>query len=325
MQEGRSPDRRGRGDAAGGRESQFDPFVAIMDTSRFELATSDDTALLRQDSIASVIIPATAVTSSRSATAPTAAGSGRTTECTSAPSPARWRSTRRAGRRATRSSSPTSATPRADHPDVQGSRQVRRADRPLRRAGRADRPVRQLVPRVELPERDGDRAERRPRPRQWRRGSTPAEVPVAFNGIIEKPNDYDYFKFKAAKGQVLEIGVYGRRVRSPLDPVLVLFNDKRGRSPPTTTAAGRTATCGSTSPPTAFTRSPSATTCSAAGPDFVYRVEITQIEPRLTLTIPLANQIGQPTQERQTIVVPGGNRFGTLFRGTRADFGGDLC
>jgi hypothetical protein len=60
------------------------------------------------------------------------------------------------------------------------------------------------------------------------------------------------------------------------------------------------------------------------GPNFVYRVEITPIEPKLTLSIPLANQIGQPTQERQTIVVPRGNRFGTLIRSKREDFGGDL-
>ena len=31
------------------------------------------------------------------------------------------------------------------------------------------------------------------------------------------------------------------------------------------------------------------------------------------------------SQERQTIVVPRGNRYGTLIRATRADFGGDLA
>ncbi len=35
----------------------FDPYVAIVDTSRFELAVSDDTALLRQDPVASCVIP----------------------------------------------------------------------------------------------------------------------------------------------------------------------------------------------------------------------------------------------------------------------------
>src|SRR5262245_43920986 len=35
----------------------FDPFVAILDTNRFELTTSDDTALGLQDPIASIVAP----------------------------------------------------------------------------------------------------------------------------------------------------------------------------------------------------------------------------------------------------------------------------
>src|SRR5262249_13435753 len=35
----------------------FDPYVAIMDTKRFELARSDDAPLLRQDSVASILAP----------------------------------------------------------------------------------------------------------------------------------------------------------------------------------------------------------------------------------------------------------------------------
>lgn len=36
----------------------FDPYVAILDTKRFELARSDDAPLVRQDAIASIIAPA---------------------------------------------------------------------------------------------------------------------------------------------------------------------------------------------------------------------------------------------------------------------------
>src|SRR5258707_903119 len=38
--------------------TMFDPYVAILDSKRFELAASDDSPLLGQDSVASVIIPA---------------------------------------------------------------------------------------------------------------------------------------------------------------------------------------------------------------------------------------------------------------------------
>ena len=36
----------------------FDPYVAILDTKRFELAASDDAPLVGQDSIASIVVPA---------------------------------------------------------------------------------------------------------------------------------------------------------------------------------------------------------------------------------------------------------------------------
>src|SRR5262249_11830370 len=38
--------------------SYFDPFIAILDAKRFELATSDDTPLLRQDGCLSIVAPA---------------------------------------------------------------------------------------------------------------------------------------------------------------------------------------------------------------------------------------------------------------------------
>ena len=37
--------------------TMFDPYVAILNTKRFELATSDDAALIWQDGFASVLAP----------------------------------------------------------------------------------------------------------------------------------------------------------------------------------------------------------------------------------------------------------------------------
>src|SRR5262249_36052928 len=59
----------------------------------------------------------------------------------------------------------------------------------------------------------------------------------------------------------------------------------------------------------------------SGGPDFVYRVEITETKPKVTLGIPFFDQFNV-SQERQTIVVPKGNRFATLVRATRTEFGG---
>jgi len=73
--------------------------------------------------------------------------------------------------------------------------------------------------------------------------ATPFQAPAALNGVIEKPGDVDCFKFPAKKGQVFDVRVYARALRSPLDSVLSIHRSKGGRWPPTTTATGRTATC----------------------------------------------------------------------------------
>src|SRR5256886_3868058 len=39
-------------------ETMFDPYVAILDANRFELAACDDSALLLQDPVASIVAPA---------------------------------------------------------------------------------------------------------------------------------------------------------------------------------------------------------------------------------------------------------------------------
>lgn len=46
-------------------------------------------------------------------------------------------------------------------------------------------------------------------------------LPVAFNGILEKEGDYDWYGFTATKDQQVEIKAYARTgVRSPVDPVI---------------------------------------------------------------------------------------------------------
>ncbi|MEX0614086.1 MAG: hypothetical protein WD229_18345, partial [Pirellulales bacterium] len=57
------------------------------------------------------------------------------------------------------------------------------------------------------------------------------------------------------------------------------------------------------------------------GDTYVYRVEMTPVAPSLKLGIP---RVDRYSQTRQTIVVPRGNRYGTLILGTRADFGGPV-
>ena len=151
--------------------------------------------------------------------------------------------------------------------------------------------------------------------------ATPAKLPLAFNGIIEKPGDIDCFKFQAKKGQVFEVECYARRIRSALDPVMNLYYaDGRG-------IAGSDDSRG---PDSYFRFSVPADGeyiirvtdhLGRGGSDFVYRVEFAPVKTKLTLGIP---RVARYSQSRQRIFVARGNRFGTLISAGRANFGGEL-
>ncbi|QDT64929.1 PPC domain-containing protein [Calycomorphotria hydatis] len=151
---------------------------------------------------------------------------------------------------------------------------------------------------------------------------TPGEVPVAFNGVIEKDGDHDYFKFKAAKGQNLELNCFARRVGSGMDAVLHVFradgkymkvsDDDRYR--PDSMVRFKVPEDGEYAVRVMDH-------LGKGSPDYVYRLEVTPVAPSLHLSIPTQERYGQ---YRQQIYVPRGNRIGSVFNVKRNDFGGDL-
>jgi len=58
--------------------------------------------------------------------------------------------------------------------------------------------------------------------------ATKGAATAAFNGVLSSKTDVDYFGFTATKGQAIGINVYARRIRSELDPVLILYNAQGG-------------------------------------------------------------------------------------------------
>ena len=103
------------------------------------------------------------------------------------------------------------------------------------------------------------------------------------HGIIEKPGDVDFFKFTAKKGQQLDVRVYARKpLRSPLDAVLTIHNAQGGTASPTTTIrAVPTASPASTIPADGDYFVSIRDQLKDGGPEFVYRVEITETKPAL--------------------------------------------
>ncbi len=151
--------------------------------------------------------------------------------------------------------------------------------------------------------------------------ANPVDATLSFNGIIGQPGDVDCFKFAAKKGQVFDVECFARRIRSGLDPVINIYYAD-GRS-----IAGNDDSRG----PDAYIRFQVpedaeyvvrvADHLGRGQVDFVYRIELQPIVPSLTLSIP---RIDRYSQTRQTIFVPRGNRFAVLVNASRSNFGGEL-
>jgi len=293
----------------------FDPYVAIMDMQRFELASSDDAALVWQDAVASVLAPAdgtyviqlreTAYGGSGAcmyrlhvgryprprAVVPSGGKFGETVDI-------RWLGDV-TGDRAEKITLPTGPTPKfglfaQDDKGISPSPNVFRLG--------------DLGNCLEV-EPNGDAAT-----------ATPCEAPIALGGVISQPGDIDCFKFAAKKGQVYDIRVLGRGIRSPLDPVLNV-NRIGGQG-----VAGNDDSGG----PDSYIRFTAPEDdeyvilvqdhLRRGGVEYAYRVEITTVRPRLVMGLPERQQFVDIT-----VSVPQGNRTAMLVSASRVDFGGDLA
>jgi hypothetical protein len=151
---------------------------------------------------------------------------------------------------------------------------------------------------------------------------TDRNPPLALNGIIAEKGQNDWFRFKAKKDQPLEVNVFARRLRSPLDSVIEVFDSKGSSVASNDDASG---------PDSSVKFTPGADgdyfvkirdQLNGGGQDYVYRIEIAAPAPGLTLKTP--DIARYDSQSRQYIVVPRGNRFATLIGVKRANVNGDL-
>lgn len=161
-------------------------------------------------------------------------------------------------------------------------------------------------------------------PNDAKESATPyyGKLPIALNGIIAKKEDADWFKFTAKKGQALDITVFARRLRSPLDSALEIYDAKGARLEGNDDAG---------SPDSAVKFNPPADgeyllrirdQYKNGGEEFAYRIEIAPQQPSVVMSIPQVAR--NDSQSRQFIMVPRGGRFATMMSAKRANFGGDL-
>jgi hypothetical protein len=158
-------------------------------------------------------------------------------------------------------------------------------------------------------------------PNNDRATATPAQLPLAFNGVIEKPGDNDYFKFTAKKGQQYEVECFARRIRSALDPFMYLYNEKGSQIAASDDSRGPDSYFRFNVPADGEYTIRVRDHLDRGAAEYVYRIEFHQPKPRLTLGIP---RVARYSQSRQTIYVARGNRFATLLSASRSGFGGEL-
>jgi hypothetical protein len=151
--------------------------------------------------------------------------------------------------------------------------------------------------------------------------ATAAELPLALNGILEKPGDADVFKLSAKKGQVWDVECYGRRAGSPIDSVINIYKADKSSIAGNDDSRGADSYVRWQVPEDGDYYIRVADRFRNGGPLHVYRVELTPVAPSLKIGIP---RVDRYSQTRQTIVVPRGNRYGTLILATRTDCGGPI-
>ena len=151
---------------------------------------------------------------------------------------------------------------------------------------------------------------------------TDLSAPLALNGIISERGQENWFRFPALKDAPLEINVFARRLRSPLDSIVEVLGPTGKSITSNDDAAGADSSLKFTPPETTNYFVRIRDTLRQGGRDFVYRVEITPVEPQLSIKIPEVAR--NDTQSRQFIAVPRGNRFATLISARRVNFGGAL-
>jgi hypothetical protein len=151
----------------------------------------------------------------------------------------------------------------------------------------------------------------------------PAGLPIAFNGVIDKPGGVDFFRFAAKKGETYDIHCYARRLGSALDSVMVLSNGAGGDLIANDDAVGPDSYFRYTFPEDKEYVIRVYDHLQKGGVNYFYRIEFTRVQAKLSVTIPKVDFFGY-SQERQAIPVARGNRWAVLVSANRTDFGGEL-
>lgn len=299
------------------RGNFFDPYVAIMNAARFELSANDDSALVWNDSIASIIVPEDGkyIIQIRDAAY---TGDGKAYYLLNIGKFPR----------------PRGIVPSGGKPgeklavkflgDVAGEfvQEIQLPAEPRNRyfldvqdgSGIAPSPhAFRISELTNVIEQEPNEA--------VAQITTPSQpAPVAFNGCLDKPGDQDYFKFNAKKGQVFDVELFGRRLRSSIDGVLYICNKDGNGIASNDDSRGPDSYIRWTCPEDGEYSVLVHDHLRGGGPSYSYRVEMMAVAPQLT-----ASTVDYERYVQPQIVVPQGGGVGVQVNVTRQDIGGPVA
>jgi len=154
---------------------------------------------------------------------------------------------------------------------------------------------------------------------------TNLEAPCALNGIIEKEEDQDRFMIKLKKGSKVDIFAYAQTVGSPLDPVISVANAKGAQLGASDDGgASRRLDCklSITAPEDGDYSVTIRDHLMRGGANFIYRIEAMAAVPDVSFSSP--NFAVNDSHKRQFIAVPRGSRYATLVNVTRNNVSGEM-
>jgi len=292
----------------------FDPYLAIMNLERFELANSDDSSLVWQDAVVSLLAPEDGnyIVQVRESSF---GGNG---ACTYRLHVGRF-------------PRPTAVLPAGGRPgetltvtwlgDVLGARseQVTLPAELKPNFGIAAKDDLGISPSANV-FRLGDLENTlEVEPNNGTPESTPFTAPRALGGVIGAAGDNDYFVFHAAKGQVFDVRVLARGLRSPLDPVVSVYRKNGPAVASNDDSGGPDAYVRFTAPEEDDYVIVLQDHLGKGGVDYAYRIEVAPVRPVLVMGLPERQQFVDIT-----VAVPRNNRTAFLVSASRQDFGGDL-
>ncbi|MDF1737548.1 MAG: PPC domain-containing protein [Verrucomicrobiales bacterium] len=296
----------------------IDPFVSILDKDRFELASADGSALLKQESVLSVIVPEDGEYI------------------------VEVRDSAYQGRGRYRAHIGTFPRPTAIYPaggkageeqeftligDKKGTYKVKeklppKADVMDHGIFAAHEGLFPPSPNLVRISEFANALEVEPN-NSYKEATAVGAVPVAMNGILETEGDEDYFMFTAKKGENFRFQVYANRIGSPVDPVLTIYDAKMKSLGSSDDADGtkdsrvdfKCAADGEY-----FVRVKDM--LSRGGADFVYRIEPEKSVPSITVTMP--EMLRRNLQYRKQFNVPRGGYYAMTVNTARKGVSGDL-